>query len=132
MHFVLLGDPTPLSRCRFVTKDVIDKQREVKIHARRTIESQFDSLGLQPFTNVPLDVAMTFYMELPKKETKRKAYKQIHYHRWTPSLQQLLRLILDVSQGIVFTSDATIARLTVDKLFDETPRTEIEIKELKR
>jgi len=128
--YIIPGDPIPLARARVSNRRVFDSQREVKLYTRITIESQH---GLRPpFQNKPLLLDITFFMKLPKSIKLRSHYLRQHYHIFRPDLSNMIKLIEDVaSGGLLYHDDCLIAAITSRKVYDENPRTEFTITEIK-
>ena len=67
-------------------------------------------------------------MPIPKSlsKVKKDALKgKPHYLR--PDIDNLIKFILDSANGILYLDDAQIYTINAHKIYDEHPRTEIEI-----
>jgi Holliday junction resolvase RusA-like endonuclease len=111
------GDPCPLARARFSSRHVYDSQSELKTYLRISLENQHGEDEL--FTG-PLHMFATFFMGIPKsaKDIEGKP----HYYR--PDLDNLVKLVCDISNGIIFKDDSCISKMTIEKVYSYEPHTE--------
>ena len=78
------------------------------------------------FTN-PIHMHITFYMPIPKQAKEKPKYK---HHSTSPYIDSLLKFFLEAIQDIIVVDDRVICSLTVKKMYDKEPRTEIVITEV--
>jgi len=70
----------------------------------------------------------TFHMGIPK--SMKNAEGDPHFYR--PDLDNLIKLICDISNGIIFKDDSCISRMTCDKAYSVEPRTEFYFEPIKK
>lgn len=78
----------------------------------------------------PLHVTMKFYLQAPKS-TPRKKQQQMDGDKFPhfklPDLDNLIKMYLDCSNGILFADDRQVASLSCQKFYSSAPRTVIEV-----
>jgi len=119
--YIIPGQPIPLQRPRFYNGHVIDSQRSEKLHTATYI--RFLKVGPITMLEGPIHLTLTFFMKKPKKGKKI-------WHSSRPDLDNLVKFILDVCNGVLYKDDAQVAKITTEKIYDDEPRTEIYIEEL--
>lgn len=119
IRYVLPGDPIPLSRVRIGRRRCWDPQKELKLISSITIRSQH---GERPKYQGPLRIDMTFFFPIPKTLIKR--IKPGTPHIIKPDLDNLVKMICDLCQSILFDNDCRITEINCRKIYDTTPRTE--------
>lgn len=124
--FILDGPPIPLQRARCGRQQkVYDSQKNHKLVAGINLKNQFEQ---QDLLEGILKLDAIFYMPIPQKCAK-KYYgtfdKNLHYKK--PDLDNLIKFICDVANGIVYTDDSRIAIIQTEKRYDHNPRTEFTI-----
>jgi Holliday junction resolvase RusA-like endonuclease len=128
--YVIEGNPTPLARPRFNTASlhIYDSQKMEKIHAQLDIENQH---GDNPLYKGPLCLYATFYMPIPKSlSPKKRLALDGTFHHGRPDLDNLLKLINDISNTVLFNDDAQIAIISGRKVYSLKPCTTFTILEL--
>lgn len=135
MHvYYLSGEPTPLMRHRFVrsTAAMYNPQSARKMVA--SIELAEQHRGKELFSG-PIHIDVTFYMPIPKTNGVRKKPRIIPgaYHIFKPDLDNCIKWVGDVATGLgsLFKDDCIIAKITAQKIYDDNPRTEFVVVELK-
>lgn len=78
------------------------------------------------FTN-PIHIDVTFFMAIPKSLKDREPS---FYHSTTPSLDSLYKFFLESIKDILIKDERLICSLTVKKVYDREPRTELNITEV--
>jgi len=126
MKYTIPGDPIPLARCRYGNGRVWDAQKQVKYGCGIQLLNQHNG---KPLYSGPLQMDVTFFMAIPKTGAKSKLLGSYHYQR--PDLDNLIKFISDVANGILYADDATISFITSKKIYDRDPRIEFIITELK-
>jgi len=117
--YTLPGDPIPLSRIRIGRRRCWDSQKELKLIASITVKSQH---GERPKYVGPLRLDMTFFFPIPK--TLIRQIKPGTPHTVKPDLDNLVKMICDLCESILFASDCRIAEINCRKIYDTTPRSE--------
>jgi len=132
--YVLEGSPIPLARMRISKyahlgggRYVYDSQKELKLITSITIKSQH---GDRPLYSGPLHMDMNFYF--PVKKT-RHDINEGDYHFYKPDLDNLVKMVLDICQFVIFKNDdSRVSEITCKKMYTyEHPRTEFTVYELK-
>lgn len=126
MIYIIPGDPIPLARARYGNRRVWDSQKEVKLISGISLTQQHQE---KPFFKGPLHMDLVFYIELP--HNRRKPYKhQFDYHYYKPDLDNLIKFIADIANGILYTDDCIISSISAKKIYDYEPRTQITLREI--
>ena len=83
---------------------------------------------------------LIFYMKRPKSHFRsgkyshllKDIYKNEIYHSYTPDIDNLIKYIADVIQGInrIICDDSQICMLQAEKIYSINPRTEVVIQEI--
>jgi len=81
----------------------------------------------EPFFDKPIHLDVTFYMPIPNPIKERS---NSVYHATAPFLDNLYRFLVDAIKDIVIADDRVICSLSVKKVYDKEPRTEIVITEV--
>lgn len=78
----------------------------------------------------PLHLEVTFFMPIPHTSSRKKVTNLLGaYHHKKPDLDNLIKYICDISNGILFDDDATISSVFAKKLYADTSRTEFTLME---
>ena len=117
LNFEILGEPTPKQSARHaVNNGRITSWQPAKIKnqtafIRDAITQQLPE-DFIPFNGVPLFVKIHFLFVKPKSIRKGTTQKTTK-----PDVDNLMKLVLDAMQGIVYLNDANIVELTGVKEF---------------
>lgn len=131
--FIIPGNPVPLARARINPKTFFnnkgckmwDPQKELKLVAAIHLQNQYDKLEL---LKGPVRVEAIFFMPIPKSKSKKKQKEMAGTpHISKPDLSNLLKFIEDAATGILYHDDSLIASISVDKKYDNEPRTEFTV-----
>jgi len=125
-QYVLFGDPIPLARARYTGRRVWDSQKEIKLVSALNLKQQH---GKRRLLFGPLHFDVTFYMKMPEDPRKRKKYDG-NYHFFRPDIDNMLKMLLDVANSVLYRDDCIVCSINARKIYDETPRTEIKIREM--
>lgn len=79
----------------------------------------------EPFFTTPIHIEATFYMPFPLNKTTN-----ILFHSNPPSIDNLYKFLLKTMKGIVITDERIICSLSLKKVYDKEPRTELVITEV--
>lgn len=120
MKYVIKGDPVPLSRPRFAKGTIFDAQKHTKLVVGIDLRNQHDN---QPFFEGPLQLDVTFFIKLPQ----RNKNKLDSFHHSKPDLDNLIKFVCDIGNGILYKDDALISIVNAQKKYSNDPRTEFEI-----
>ena len=85
-----------------------------------------------PFLVGPLHLDVLFAMPISQR-IKPKQRELVHgsWHIKKPDSSNLLKLIEDIAQGLLFKDDCIIAKITVEKKYDKEPRTQFTLTEMR-
>lgn len=126
-HFVIPGSPVPLARTRYGNGNIYDSQKEIKGKYAIILDNQHNET---PFFKGPLELIIAFYFQIPKTSQKH-ADKLSHTLKPSrPDLSNLVKLIEDVANELLYKDDAIICASHCFKLYDYQPRTEFIIQEI--
>jgi Holliday junction resolvase RusA-like endonuclease len=81
----------------------------------------------EPFYEKPIHLEVTFYMPIPKPINERKL---THHHSAKPYLDNLYKSFLEAIKNILIVDDRVICSLSMKKVYDKEPRTEVIITEV--
>src|SRR5258706_5716189 len=129
-RYVIVGDPGPWARAGYNKKQmyVYDTQKAVK-HVM--VSNMLEQHNGRPLFEGPLELSIIFYMRMPKA-TKARYQQMLGAYHWTrPDLDNLEKLIKDVGTGVLYRDDCQVAQVYKKKIYDEDPRTEFTITELR-
>ena len=119
--YIIEGQPVPLQRPRFSRGHVFDSQKDIKYAIGLLLRSQHSN---RPMYEDAIHLDIVFYMTIPKKS------KVTGWHIKRADLDNLVKLICDVSIGILYEDDSCIAKITACKVYDSIPRTEFTLTQL--
>jgi Holliday junction resolvase RusA-like endonuclease len=122
--YTIPGNPIPLARPRFGQNRVWDSQKSVKFNAGLFVVNTHNNA---PLFSGPLALDVIFYLPKPKTAAKSKIGA---YHISRPDLDNLIKMVCDICNGITYNDDATIALIHAIKKYDSTPRTVFTLSEL--
>jgi Holliday junction resolvase RusA-like endonuclease len=123
MTYLIPGRPYPLQRARYNphSKRPWDPQKALKLQIGNIISQQNK---LKIFYDGPLKLEIRFYF--PRTRSTRNDV----WHDSRPDTTNLIKLIEDVAQGILFKDDCTICWIDARKMYDDQPRVEFSLYEL--
>ena len=81
----------------------------------------------EPFFANPVHVEATFFMPIAKT---LKGREDSFYHSKTPYMDNLYQFLLDAMKGVVIADERVISSLSLKKVYDKEPRTELIITEV--
>lgn len=130
-HFVYVidGDPVPLARVRFGGGRAWNSQKALKTVWQREIAEQHNG---RRFYYGPLHLDVCFFMNIPQSKSMRVRNELLEqWHHIKPDTSNLLKWIEDCGTKILYDDDAQISIVTACKKYDEHPRVEFKVIELK-
>lgn len=88
--------------------------------------------GTDPMFEGVLSFDVTFYME-PAQSKSHKKRTELYgkHHTFKPDLDNLIKFILDICNGILYNDDCIVSEIKARKVYDPIARTEFTVKELK-
>ena len=132
--YIIDGEAAAKGRPRFTRRGhtyTPKKTADYEKHIKRQLIEQ----GAEPFTKeIPLRVEATFYKGYLKSWTKAELFQVkdgslLPVRR--PDLDNYVKGILDGANGLLWHDDSQIVDLILYKRYDETPRVEIKVSEIK-
>lgn len=81
----------------------------------------------EPLFDKPINIDVTFYLPFPKQLKDRP---NSIYHATHPSLDYYYKFFLDAIKDILIADDRVICALSMKKVYDKHPRTELLITEV--
>lgn len=135
IYFIIDGPVIPKGRPRFARgrtytpKRTHDYEKKVK----DAYLSEYPS-GMA-FETEPLEMILNVYMAVPKSFSKKKRDHMICFEY--PTLHKgdadnFLKSVADALNGIAYTDDCQIVTATVNKIWSETDRAEVTLREVKK
>lgn len=126
----LYGDPVPQARARTVRRGgksiTYDPNSKLKEGYKWQIRSQYRE---EPLT-VPVAMDVVFMMPIPKATSKTKTAAMINgsiHHMKKPDVDNMLKLINDVLNNLVFKDDSQVIEIHARKVYSSKPGTYIRI-----
>lgn len=122
-RFAIAGDPVAWARPRFNNGRAFtaDRQRGAKDSLSWAIAMGWGK------PKIPRETPVSLCVEFVFRAAKKKDIGQLRPRR--PDIDNLLKLVMDAMQGVVFEDDGQIADVRVMKRWGETSETRIEIVE---
>ena len=81
----------------------------------------------EPLFDKPIHIDVIFYMPFSKRALKNE---DTNYHSNVPYLNNLYRFLLDAMKDVLIADDRVICSLSLKKVYDKEPRTELIITEV--
>lgn len=125
--YMIPGDPIPLQRPRHHINRVYDSQKNQKLVIGINLRNQHDD---KPLLQGPLLLNATFYMPVAKTNAKQKPKLLGTPHTFRPDLDNLLKMVLDCANKILYNDDAQIVEIVTKKIYGEPSRTEFTLKRI--
>lgn len=129
--YYIPGKPVSLARPRFTKYKVYDSQTEIKEEVAWHLYMQRNKTIYKYPLDGPLQLDITFHMPIPKSLGKKKK-ETLHGtpHIKPPDLDNLVKFILDVAQGIILDDDKLVTVINAKKIYDKIPKTIFTIRPL--
>lgn len=127
-QYVLSGTPVPLQRPRHGIKKVYDPQKQIKYAAGLQLKMQHQHLIFEGV----LRLDIIFFMPIPSRLSRKQkeTIKPYGHHTKKPDIDNLLKFVLDVGNGILYHDDAIFSEIHAKKMYSLCPRTEFTITRL--
>jgi Holliday junction resolvase RusA-like endonuclease len=131
VRLVIYGTPVPQgSKNAFYIPKlgrsvIVENNKKTKPWRQEIAGAAGEAMRIQELELVqdcPVSVRCCFFFDRPKS-----LKKAIRYKLTKPDIDKLARSTLDALTGVVFKDDSLVVHLTLDKMFDERPRVEIEV-----
>lgn len=130
---ILPGKPLALARPRFnsIKKRAYNAQKSQIEKARWIIKQQMAEKRILSAFKGGIYVDMRFGMALPSNAPKKAKNEFLGKpHTAKPDLDNLVKWVLDVLNGIVYRDDSLVAKICCEKYYSQSPKTEIKIQPL--
>lgn len=130
MIYVIPGEPQALARPRFSRQSqrVYNPMRNQMLILSITIQSQHNN---KPLFEGPIHMDVTFFMPYPSKLTKaQRTDIQGSYHFTRSDLDNMIKFLADLCNGVLYKDDAIIASISAKKVYSDNPRTEFSFQSL--
>ena len=134
INFTVEGEPTPWKRPRFNGKSKhVFEDSKVKEYKKKVISAFWESGGGYFEVGTPLEVEISFYLQVPRSYSKKKVLDLITNGRPTkrPDNDNLYKGVTDGLNEIAYLDDAQIVDTHIHKFWSDRPRAEITIREVK-
>jgi len=108
---------------------VRDPSKKDKLRYRREITLQWHRTVIEN----PLELTVSFNIGVPKSWSKKKREKALSgdlLPASKPDLDNLLKLLLDAMNGLVYHDDALVCKVTATKQYSLIPHTQILVRSL--
>lgn len=112
----------------FSKRVMYDSQKDAKFAHGAMIRHQHGSL---PMYQGPLHLDIMFYFPYAKTKLLRKKQEEQQYVITTPDCDNALKFMADTCNGLLYDDDKQIASVYAAKVYDDKPRTEFNIIQLK-
>lgn len=108
-----------------------DPQEKQKICTRNNIRSQMNKNHFEQIEDGPVTVTVINFVQIPASTSGKKRAKMCGSpcHK-RPDIDNYVKYILDVCNGIVFKDDGQVSHLYSEKLYSDTPGVVIDISSL--
>lgn len=77
--------------------------------------------------DLKIEVDVMFYMPIPNSYSKKKK-ESLTQHNKLPDLDNLIKMVLDRAEGILFNNDNCITKIVAEKVYDKYPRIDLTLK----
>ena len=131
IKLIIPGDPQGKARARvtrwgsYTPEKTANYEGYVKMIAKQATKEYF--------MDEPLRIRVVAYYEIPKSTSKKKqALMLSNQIRPTkkPDADNVLKLICDSLNGICYKDDAQIVSASIEKLYSDEPRVEVEVSKI--
>ena len=130
VRFEIPGPPVPKSRAR-VTRTNTYQPKKTAEYERSGKWAAHIAMGRRRPTFGPVAVQVFAYMPIPASWSVLKRSYAIgskHYKR--PDLDNIVKMALDICNGIVFHDDGQVSVIFSSKYYSEDPRLEVEVSDV--
>lgn len=128
MHYKIEGNPVPLARPRFSQGHVWDCQTTEKLRDGLAIKLQH---GKSALYSSPLHLEVTFIFGVPQSYSNAKKLSMLQSpHIKKPDLDNLVKYLMDICIGIIYTDDKFVTSITAHKQYGSSGLTVFSFTEL--
>lgn len=136
IKFTIPGEPAGKGRPKFTKNGhtytpgkTVSYENMVKLFFRQAYP------GTKPIEkDVPLLVTIAAYFKIPASASKKKRQAMLEDKikpTKKPDWDNIGKIVCDALNGIAYHDDSQVVTGTVDKLYSDTPRVEVQIEEMK-
>jgi len=131
ISFTIPGEPQGKARARVCKGFTYTPAKTVNYEA--LIKQTYAYEAKSKLIEKAVELTVKAYFMIPKSYTKgRRLAAEHNITRPTkkPDADNILKIVADALNGIAYKDDTQVVRAVVEKWFSDTPRVEVEIKEL--
>lgn len=125
--YIIPGAPIPLARARHggLHNKCWDTQKQIK----NAFGIQLSNIhSARPLFQGPVHIKIDFFLQMP---FKRAPNLPNSLHPYRPDLDNLIKFVLDVANGVLWKDDSIVASIIAAKRYGEQPRTELTVVEMR-
>lgn len=100
------------------------KNRKAEDQLKLFLRATWNIVATGPLEG-PLSIEVAFFMPKPKKMPKGRLH-----HTTKPDLDNLIKLLTDAANEVIYEDDRQIIEVTAYKEYDDNPRIELKIQEV--
>jgi len=135
IEFTYYGIPTGKGRARVSTRGGFARAYTPKKtqEAEQNLQAQAAQYRPEKLMEGQIDLIMRIYVPIPKSFPKKKAllaWQGALMPTTKPDIDNIIKLVCDALNGIIWHDDRQIVQLAASKHYDDTPRIEFEIQEI--
>jgi Holliday junction resolvase RusA-like endonuclease len=123
-HYCIPVNPIPWQRAGINGKRFFDRQENDKVSFGLILRDQH---GFEPLFSGPLRFDVVFYIKRPKNKQRQPS----PWHITTPDFDNYLKFLSDSMNSVIWEDDKYVCAGSWLLIYDENPRTEFTITELK-
>jgi Holliday junction resolvase RusA-like endonuclease len=84
--------------------------------------------GMDPIpAGTPISLRVVFFMPIPSGMSNRKLDAQCYRHIKKPDLDNLIKMVKDCANGVLWADDSQVFSVDAYKVYDQNPRTELKV-----
>jgi len=125
-NYIIDGKPIALQRARHGNKRTWDPQKKLKFYHGLNLKQQH---GRKPLFLGPVSLNVIFHFQVPNKLSKlNKQQLLTQPHVFKPDIDNLIKFILDLGNGILYKDDCIFYEIYAKKIYDTKGFTEFTIR----
>ena len=128
-RFLVPSEPIPAARPRVTIHGTYNPKSSLMTrlgYQLKDIIMNNDYHGLPLENQIAIDIQ--FFMPVPRSWSKKKKDStEGKFHGVRPDLDNLIKFILDATNGIIVKDDKQIVKITASKKYSKTPRTVLDV-----
>lgn len=132
IHFTVPGKPMGKQRPRVLKSGVAFTPNET-VNYETTVKWAYISQYSDKPLEGPIAMNIRAYFAIPKSTSKNKKEKMetgIIRPTRKPDMDNIVKIIADALNGVAYRDDSQIVKCSIEKLYSDQPRVEIEIEEV--